>query len=122
MILGATVENGNILQITVTKDTLRYRSNQMQTLKSKIIYIIFRNALLLSRVCRFTIAERVQSYWFSGQPANRISSHYSAHVFSGESISHIDTMEDNGLYVYPSDGSSNQARYKSANNIPVSKM
>lgn len=41
---------------------------------------------------------------------------------SGRSISHIDTMEDNGLCVYPSDGSSNQERYKSAKNILVSKI
>lgn len=42
-------------------------------------------------------------YWLSVQPTNRISSHYSAHVFSGQPISRIDTIGDNGKHppAYP---------------------
>lgn len=73
---------------------------------------------------RFTIVESVWSGWQSVQPTNRISPHYSAHVFSGPSASRRHTIGDKAKdhLGYPHVERGLLARYQRENNDLFSKI
>lgn len=90
-----------------TEGTLRYRLSLLKDRRPTlyIIYIYIKKRLTFVPVPADSVHHSGGSleYWLSVQPTNRISSHYSAHVFSGQPISRIDTIGDNGKHppAYP---------------------